>query len=280
MFTFTEKRKYLREMKKWFLIIPMLIHNFGYAQKDSARSPKWFISFVVSPQRCYRTIHQMPAIDYNSDHEEIPYINNHSARTAVCGSLLLSYKPKHWLSIQTGMIFDNQGYKTAFSSDTINGNSHFIPTVTTSDAYKATMKYLYFGVPLKIMTEIKVDKNTYFISDLGFNFFKIRGAHAKIEHLPATSTYSNHVNNSDAIAKDYSINVGIGFMSHFKKASLIIKPNYTYFPTHLTCYAYHERTYYKMNLYSFGLEIGMIWSLEDSHTGPREKSWQEKKGWL
>jgi hypothetical protein len=80
-----------------------------------------------------------------------------------------------------------------------------------------------------------------------------------------SQTYGSHAGSESSglgFGNLYSVNCGIGLNYFFKKMHLSVRPNYNYF---LNWNEYDwsptERNYYKLNLYSYGLEIGLNYQL-------------------
>ena len=244
-------------MKKVILISFLFLHYFTFSQKDTSKTHRWFISLIGTPSHDFMVYHPtsfQPPDNING----LPIINgNLRANKHWHGGILFSFNILKALNIQTGITIDQQGYKTTQLHDTAFSRGHSILDIGT---FYLEYRYTYIGVPLKIGSEIKLNKNISVLFDAGINFNFCFGAKQIVN---VNANYFQDGNGYGTNFLNNSVNCGIGIRYMVENVGISLKPNFNYFLSKEYAYKYPSFNdgYYSMNFYSIGVELGLQFKL-------------------
>lgn len=234
-----------------FLLILSLFLNIGsiYCQIDSTKTNKFELSFGIAPN--YE--HWISHIFSNSYPSNIEFVKGLTPRIGLNASSLISFNILKNYFVQTGIVSDNMGYKTAKTttySYTKNGQ------ITNSYTYWEKVHYTYLGIPIKMVGKLNLSKKLIGSLDFGANYYFFAIMQTRWEG----SEFSN--SNDAYLLNGLSVNCSLGL--HYKatsKHSVYIKPFFNYF---ITSDKNETSSSYKLNFYSVGVELGMDFNLRRS----------------
>lgn len=260
------KRLFLISVYNIFFLLPLL----GQDSLTSTKKSKWALNFIFSGDYDYRFIHQIAEPPANIGGGYIP--GNRSGGFSFMGyktddqvpkygwhaSALVSYQFTKKYFFQTGFILDNKGYNTkTFASDIQYDKYGQVLSIDTA-SYK--MNYYFIGIPLLINRELALTKRLYCSITFGCNYYYC-------ERDVIINTYGNFKTKIagafDAGNEGISITGSIGLTYYTKHNKILsLKPTYNYFLTNWKDPGLGDQVwYYKLQLYSFGVEFGIGFGL-------------------
>jgi hypothetical protein len=237
--------------------IIFLIHSIGYSQSDTAKTNRWSLSFSFSRDYDYRIAHAAPNGNSFPNYYQVN-VSEQLPKYGWHGSILMSFKTFKWLSFQTGLLIDNQGYKTpdmhdtSFASPISTGYPNNIVQIYT---FSYEVNITYIGVPIKTMAELKLNKNISTTIDFGFNYYFLEKENNMLHG--SSFSHGNIASSNYNFKNNYSLTEGLGIKFSLKNIGVSIKGNGTYFLSQLFRYSKPENKYYNLNFYSFGVELGL-----------------------
>jgi len=242
-----------KKTEKLFLIFLIILStNILYSQERASTDRKWILSFNFSGNSTYRTAKKMTPDfkpKYGPSYRHVDYqVPKYGWHT----SILIAQKFFKDSYLQTGIIIDNQGYKTTVIADTFYSKDGSVATI---DEYNIKYNFRFIGFPLRIIQRVNLTSKAFLSFELGGTYY-FGGTWSEQWNKGPKQRYSF------GFANFYSVNCGIGFGYLFKKMHLSVRPNYNYF---INWNEYdrtrYDKIYYKLNLYSYGLELGLNYPL-------------------
>jgi hypothetical protein len=245
---------YLENKMSIFLLVLFMCSSKIHSQNDSIKRDKWILSFVYSANHTYRYARQV-SVPTVEKYEPSYHTNDQISKYGWHTSILVSRKLIKYLYFQTGIIIDNQGYKTKSLYDTTFNKYHQSIDVET---YSYLYNYRFIGFPIKLIGKLNLNKTIFLSMDVGFTYYFIEGGPFK--RLGSNSS----INNGIGVANQYSINGALGINYAIKKMYLSLKPHFNYFISPLESGYINsplDQGSYKLNLYSTGIEFGLNYYL-------------------
>jgi hypothetical protein len=145
---YIDRKISLRIVRRLFLIFlfTLTIHTI-YSQENQSTDGKWIISFNCSANKTFRTAGKMNSTYRAKYGPSYHYINYQVPKYGWHTSVLIARKIFKSLYFQTGVIIDNQGYKTTTISDTFYTNHG---TIAEIEKYNIKYNFRCIGLPLRI----------------------------------------------------------------------------------------------------------------------------------
>jgi hypothetical protein len=233
----------------WVLLLQFMILNAN--GQDSKTNSKWSASLSFTPAYAYRIV-TVPKKNYNTFPNYLSYVTNDQIpKFGFQIGASVNYQIKSYLSVQSGILLNNNGYNT----NTVQDSSNFlgIPSTPVMNI-KFHCNNTYLGLPIMVYGQIKCTERLYVNCGLGFtvNFIMWGTLHTDGYGGWGTSSFSEFETlNMSLIAK-----VGVNY-KFSDRLSLIISPvfNYMLLPAY-DSYA-RDGASKNLNFYTVGLELGL-----------------------
>lgn len=234
----------------FILIINLIINiNSLYCQIDSTKIHRWSMSFELAPNYEHWIVHIL-SHSQKHDTSNIQFVEGLTPRIGLNASTLVSYKMIKNCYLQTGIVFDNMGYKTASTtvySYTQNGK------IISSSTYWEKVHHTYIGIPILITGKFNVAKKIKVSADLGATYYFLaisqnRWEGSESQHSTDTGLFSG-------------ISVNLNFGLHYlitNRHFVYLEPFYNYL---ITSDDDGSNGTYKLNFYSYGVKVGIGFGL-------------------
>jgi len=137
-------------------IIISLLPLVAFCQTTDNETSKFLVGFVFSPDYCYRFLKPDSDEKWVAEDRDLMEIPKFGFTT---GASLL-FKHSEHLTLETGLLYSDKGYKTKFYANFIYNTSD--PSIPTSIKY--IYHYHYLDIPIKANYNLFSKKFKFFIS--------------------------------------------------------------------------------------------------------------------